>query len=452
MKLYNTLTKKIEDIKPKSENKLNYFVCGPTVYDLSHIGHAKTYVQFDVIARVLRRQGFDVFYLQNITDIDDKIIARAKEKGVSWDDISAKYENEYYTDMKLLNNTSVSKYAKATDYIPQIIKQVRVLLDKGHAYKIDDGVYFEVATFKEYGKLSGRQEIKEDDAQSRIDESDQKRGWNDFCLWKFSKPGEPSWDSPFGSGRPGWHIEDTAITEHFFGPQYELHGGAIDLIFPHHEAEITQMESISGKVPFVSHWVHTGFLNIDSAKMSKSKGNFFTIREVIEKKYDPMALRLLVLQSHYRSAINFSWELLDAAQNRLNNLRAMSDLLWQPVSKRKNSALFDTKPIIDALTDDLDTPKALAALSSVEHKVNDDLIHQQDTKAFKDYLKFVDEVLGLNLSETRDITDAQKTLIKKREGARANIDWESADRFRDELAKDGIHLRDTEFGTVWFRI
>lgn len=451
MKLYSTLTRRVEPVKPLSGKKINYFVCGPTVYDYSHIGHAKTYVQLDVLARTLKKLGFEIFYLQNITDIDDKIILRAKEQNTGYQELAAKFEAEYYRDMKLLNNTSVSKYAKATDYIPQIIDQVQTLIDKGHAYQNDDGIYFEIATFAEYGKLSGRQEVGEDDAQTRIDQSSQKRGWNDFCLWKFSKPGEPVWEAPFGSGRPGWHIEDTAITEHFFGPQYDIHGGAIDLIFPHHEAELTQMESISGK-QFVSYWVHTGFLNIDAKKMSKSLGNFYTIREVVDKGYDPMAIRLLMLQSHYRSPINFSWDTLDASANRLKGLRAMADLLWQPIAQGKSMDIYEQKEeMLKALSDDLDTPKTLAVLSNIENKLTEQLIHADEQDKMKELLGFIDETLGLNLLDTSDITDSQKSLIKQREAARKNKDWREADKIRGELSTQDITIRDTACGSVWSR-
>ncbi|MDP1710245.1 MAG: class I tRNA ligase family protein, partial [bacterium] len=257
--LTNTLSRKKEKFEPINDKKVNLFVCGPTVYDYSHLGHAKTYTQFDFLVRYLRYIGFEVFYLQNITDIDDRIIIRAKELNVPWNDLTKKYEKLHIEDMEKLNNTSVSKYARATDYIEQIVKQAKTLIEKGYAYTIDDGIYFEISKFPEYGKLSGRTELKEADSVSRIDENSQKRGWNDFCLWKFSKPGEPSWKTEIGDGRPGWHIEDTAITETFFGPQYDIHGGAIDLIIPHHEAEIAQMEAVSGKMPLVRYWLHTAF-------------------------------------------------------------------------------------------------------------------------------------------------------------------------------------------------
>lgn len=398
MKLYNTLTRRIEDFSPRKGKKVHLFVCGPTVYDFSHLGHAKTYVQMDTLARSLKVLGYDVDYLQNITDIDDKIIARASEQGVEWNSLTKKFEDEYHKDMMSLNNTSVTTFARATDYIPQIISQVERLIDSGRAYKIEnDGIYFEISTFADYGKLSGRREVKEDDALTRIDESDKKRGWNDFALWKFSKPGEPLWDAPFGAGRPGWHIEDTAITEHFFGPQYDIHGGAVDLIFPHHEAELTQMEALSGKVPFVKYWVHAGFLNIDSAKMSKSKGNFFTIREVIEKGYDPMAIRLFILQSHYRSEVNFTWDNLDQAQSSMKNLQDNFSWIYnsglvadQPNKLLQNFANDLKRKILEALSDDINTVKALSILHEYSAVYSTMSLSQLDVDATEEIDKFID--------------------------------------------------------------
>lgn len=462
IRLHNTLTKKVEKLEPREEGKIHLFVCGPTVYDFSHIGHAKTYVQLDTLARVLRYSGLDVFYLQNITDIDDKIIERAKQSGVDWQDLRTQFEDEYIQDMQSLGNTSVSQYARATDYIADILTQVTTLIDKGNAYEIEnDGIYFEISTFPEYGKLSGRQDVKKDDALSRIDESDNKRGWNDFCLWKFSKPGEPVWDAPFGAGRPGWHIEDTAITEHIFGPQYDIHGGAVDLIFPHHEAEITQMEAASGKVPFVGIWVHTGFLTIDGDKMSKSVGNFHTIRDVIGRGYDPLAIRLFMLQSHYRSAINFTFENLDAASNRLINWRNVAALRHQThdtlrdddekSSDERSVSLYATsQAVVEALYQDLDTPRALAiideAFSLIASKQLND-IHQH---AFTELLHTVDETLGLNLmGTTPDVSDDIKRLIIERQQARTKNDWKSSDALRNEIEKSGVTIRDTTHGPVW---
>lgn len=416
----------------------------------------------DVLARVLKQNDYDLFYLQNITDIDDKIIIRSAEKKIDWQELRTTYQDEYIKDMTSLNNTSVTEYARATDYIDDIIKQATTLIDKGHAYTIDDdGIYFEISTFPGYGKLSGRSEVKKDDAQTRIDESDNKRGWNDFCLWKFSKLDEPVWDAPFGAGRPGWHIEDTAITEHFFGPQYDIHGGAVDLIFPHHEAEITQMESISGKVPMVGTWVHTGFLTIDSEKMAKSVGNFYTIREVIKKGYDPMAIRLFMLQSHYRSPINFTFENLDAAVNRLHNWRNIAALRHQThdtlrdddeksTDERSVSLYATSQAMVEALNDDLNTSAAMTiideAFSRLESVRLDD-IHQH---ALTQLLEAIDDTLGLELiNSTKDIEDDVKRLIIERQQARDSKDWKKSDDLRDEIQKSGVIIRDTASGPIW---
>jgi cysteinyl-tRNA synthetase len=454
MKLYNTLSKQTEDFKPMHGQEVKLFVCGPTVYDYSHLGHAKTYIQLDVLARTLRKLGYSVQYLQNITDIDDKIIARANEQDIDWQELTKRCEEAYFEDMTKLGNTSVDQYARATDHIPEIISQVQRLLDSGHAYQTDDGIYFEVATFPEYGKLSGRQEVQENDAQSRIDTSDQKRGWNDFALWKFSKPNEPIWEAPFGGGRPGWHIEDTAITEKYFGPQYDVHGGAVDLIFPHHEAELTQMEALSGQVPFVNYWVHPGFLNIDEAKMSKSLGNFHTIRDVLDKGIDPRAIRLLMLQSNYRSAINFSWESLEAAQNRLKNLLNLAALQWQPITQADNQLDFSQifQDVLEAMQDDLNTPKALAIISNLASNLEDNLIGKDQLDSLKDLLINLDDIFNLGLAEEIDIREDHKSLIKQREVARAKKDWPKSDQLRDELSAQGLGLRDTEQRTIWFRL
>ncbi|TAL14507.1 cysteine--tRNA ligase [Patescibacteria group bacterium] len=462
LRLHNTLTRKVEDFKPIEAGKVNLFVCGPTVYDLSHLGHAKTYVQVDVLARVIRANDYELFYLQNITDIDDKIIIRSAEKNVDWQKLRTNFQDEYIKDMTSLNNTSVTEYARATDYIDDIISQVTRLIDNGHAYVIEnDGIYFEISTFPDYGKLSGRTDVKKDDAQTRIDESEDKRGWNDFCLWKFSKPNEPVWDAPFGAGRPGWHIEDTAITEHFFGPQYDVHGGAVDLIFPHHEAEITQMESISGKVPMVGYWVHTGFLTIDSEKMAKSAGNFYTIREVIEKGYDPLAIRLFMLQSHYRSPINFTFENLDAAKNRLDNWRNSAALRHQThdtlqdddkkSSDDRSVSLYATsQALLEALNDDLNTPAALTIIDEAFSRLASSQLQDIHQHALVELLETIDATLGIDLlSSTPDITDDAKRIILARQHARNNQDFKESDKLRTDLQKLGIALRDTPHGSIW---
>jgi cysteinyl-tRNA synthetase len=463
LRLYNTLSKKIEDFKPINDSLVKLFVCGPTVYDLSHLGHAKTYIQLDILARTIKANEFELLYLQNITDIDDKIIARSNEQKISWQDLASKYFDEYEKDMTSLNNTSVTKYAKATDYIEQIISQVSRLIDSKHAYKIDDdGIYFEITTFPEYGKLSGRTEIKENDAQTRIDDSKDKHGWNDFCLWKFSKPGEPVWDAPFGAGRPGWHIEDTAITESELGPQYDIHGGAVDLIFPHHEAEITQMESISGKAPLARYWVHTGFLTVNNEKMSKSTGNFSTVRQVIEDGHDPMAIRLFMLQSHYRSEINFSIENLNAAANRLRNWRNIAALRHQvhdtirdddeKSTDDKSVSLYATsQAVVEALNNDLDTPQALKIIDEAFSKVAGSKLSNVHQHALAELIDTIDEVLGLKLlSSTKDISDDAKRLILQRKQARINNDWNLSDKIRDELKeKYNIVIKDSQTSSIW---
>ncbi|PIZ87074.1 cysteine--tRNA ligase, partial [Candidatus Nomurabacteria bacterium CG_4_10_14_0_2_um_filter_30_12] len=429
LKFYNTLTREKENFVPINKKKVNFFVCGPTVYDYPHLGHGKTYTQFDVLVRALRYFGYEVFYLQNITDIDDKIINRAKEQNISPKELSEKFEKIYLEDMTSLGNTSINKYARATDYVPQIIKQVETLIEKGYAYKTSDGIYFETIKFKNYGKLSGRTELKEDDAVSRIDESKEKKGWNDFCLWKAKKEGEPSWDAPFGKGRPGWHIEDTAITETFFGPQYDVHGGARDLIFPHHECEIAQMESASGHSPLVKYWLHTGFLNIDSKRMGKSNGNFKTLRGMIESGISPMAFRFWVLMAHYRSPMNWNQEALEGAYIALKRLYKLYIDLGEPIGKPN---IVYQKRFKTFLEDDLDTPRALSLLWDLVKDLN---ISPSDKKAT--ILDF-DKVLGLdfeNIKEEEKINIPEEIikLAKEREDVRKNKDFKKSDEIRDKI-------------------
>jgi len=444
--LTNSLTRKKEKFVPITDKKVNLFVCGPTVYDHSHLCHAKTYTQFDFLVRFLRSLGFDVFYLQNITDIDDKIIVRAKESNITCKDLTQKFEKLYIEDMQKLNNTSVTKYARATDYIDQIVKQVKTLMEKGFAYKIDDGIYFEISKFPEYGKLSGRTELAQGDSVSRIDENTQKRGWNDFCLWKFSKPDEPSWKTEIGEGRPGWHIEDTAITEKFFGPQYDIHGGAVDLIIPHHEAEIAQMEAASGKSPLVRFWLHTAFLMVDGRKMSKSLGNFYTIDDVVKKGFDPLALRYLFLGVGYREILNFTWDSLQAAQNGLENLKSQVVNLKsqddRTVLSQEKEEKVETfrNDFFGALSDDLNTPKALAVLW--------DMLKSNIPSGDKyDLAMSFDEVLGLNLKvlqvkQVLQVSQEAKDLIEKREQLRKEGKYEEADKIRDEIQKLGFEVSD----------
>lgn len=435
LKIYSTLSRKKEIFKPIKKNQVNLFVCGPTVYDYAHLGHAKTYTQFDIIVKYLRHKGFRVFYLQNITDIDDKIINRANQEKKDWREIVRKYEKEYFEDMSSLGINSITKYAKATDYVPEIISQVKRLIDKGVAYEISDGYYFDLTKFKEYGKLAKRKITEKGDAVSRIDENSEKRNSGDFCLWKFKKENEPFWKSELGEGRPGWHIEDTAITEKFFGSQYDVHGGGLDLIFPHHEAEIAQMEAISGKKPLVRYWMHTGFLKIEKEKMSKSLGNFFTIKQALEK-YSSETIRYFFISTHYRKPIDFSKENLEntkSAYDRLKNI--CGEIKDDGEINEKYLKKFEKE-----MDDDFNTPKALQVLWK--------LVRDEKAKGKYQTIKKIDEVFWLKLLEKKEIQIPEeiKKLVEDREKARKNKDWKKADELREALKKKGYIIDDTEQG------
>ena len=435
LKIYSTLSRKKEIFKSIKKNEVNLFVCGPTVYDYAHLGHAKTYTQFDIIVKYLRHKGYKVFYLQNITDIDDKIIKKANEEKTDWKEIVKKYREAYFQDIKNIGVDSINKYANATDYMLEIISQVKRLIEKGIAYKISDGYYFDLTKFKEYGKLAKRKITEKDDAVSRIDENPEKRNSGDFCLWKFKKENEPFWKSELGEGRPGWHIEDTAITEKYFGSQYDIHGGGLDLIFPHHEAEIAQMESISGKKPLVRYWMHTGFLKINKTKMSKSLGNFSTIKDIL-KKYSPETIRYVFLSTHYRKPLDFSDKILENAKlscERLKNIcREIDD-----DGKINEKYLEEFEKAMD---DDFNFSKALQVLWK--------LVRDEKTNGKYQTIKKIDEVFGLKLltKEKIKITKEIQKIIEEREKARKSKDWKKADELREALKNKGYYVNDTEHG------
>ena len=435
LKIYSTLSRKKELFKPIKKNEVNLFVCGPTVYDYAHLGHAKTYTQFDIIVKYLRYKEYKVFYLQNITDIDDKIIKKANEEKIDWKEIVKKYREAYFQDMKNIGVDSINKYANATDYMLEIISQVKRLIEKGIAYKISDGYYFDLTKFKEYGKLAKRKITEKDDAVSRIDENPEKRNSGDFCLWKFKKENEPFWKSELGEGRPGWHIEDTAITEKYFGSQYDIHGGGLDLIFPHHEAEIAQMESISGKKPLVRFWMHTGFLKINKTKMSKSLGNFSTIKDIL-KKYSLETIRYVFLSTHYRKPLDFSDKILENAKlscERLKNIcREIDD-----DGKINEKYLEEFEKAMD---DDFNFSKALQVLWK--------LVRDEKTNGKYQTIKKIDEVFGLKLltKEKIKITKEIQKIIEEREKARKSKDWKKADELREALKNKGYYVNDTEHG------
>ncbi len=454
--VYNTMSREKEELVIDN-NVIKLFVCGPTVYDYSHIGHARTYISFDVIVRYLKHKGYSVFYLQNITDIDDKIINRAKERNVDPLELSHKFEEEYLKDMQLLNVTNVNFYARATEHIQAIINQIQTLMDKGYAYDTPTGVYFDVSKFEGFAKLSNR---KLDDLQNvRISVDSTKKDPKDFALWK-KQDEEPYWDSPWGKGRPGWHIEDTAITETYFGPQYNIHGGGLDLIFPHHDAEIAQMEAASGKEPLVEYWMHTGFLNVRGEKMSKSLGNFITIKELL-KEYSPETYRFFVLSTHYRSPIDFSDEILKQAENSLNRIRNTGKLLLDYYNS-EDMADSDEETVVEdlnnfkdeffsAMDNDFNTPIALSSLFDYTHKLNKSIascIISKDTSLeIIDTLKTIESILGIDIlvedSVGSDLSnDILNILTDVREKLRAKKDWDLADKIRDDLSQLDISLED----------
>ncbi len=323
MLLYNTLTETKEELRKPVSGDLKLFVCGPTVYDEIHIGNARTYVVFDNFVRYLRARGFQVYYLQNITDVDDKIIDRARSAGESPTALARRFERLYHAAEKLLRIDTVTHYARATDHILAMIRQIETLVAKGHAYKIEgDGYYFDLATFPNYGRLAGRTIAQAEDSVSRVDDSSRKRNTGDFCLWKLASPattGEPTWDATLGVGRPGWHIEDTAITESHFGPQYDIHGGGVDIKFPHHDAEIAQQEAASGKTPLARFWMHAGTLLVDGKKMSKSLGNFITLTDFLHA-YSVNVFRYIVASHHYRSPLDYNDHLAQQAKQSLQTI------------------------------------------------------------------------------------------------------------------------------------
>ncbi len=468
MLIHNTMSGEKETFDPIHKNRVNVFVCGPTVYDESHIGHARTYIAFDVVARYLKYKGFSVFYLQNITDVDDKVINRAAELGISPVDLARRYERRYFEDMHALGVENVNLYARATDHIPEIIDQIKRLLEKGFAYETETGIYFDESKFPDFGKLSHQtvEQLKE----HRIEPDPTKRNPGDFSLWKKRDDGkEVTWDSPWGRGRPGWHIEDTAITETYFGPQYDIHGGAMDLIFPHHEAEIAQMESASGRKPMVRCWIHTGFLNVKGEKMSKSLGNFITIRDLLER-HDPQAFRFFVLSTHYRTPIDFSEDLLEQWKRSLERIRTLIQIidkrLEEPAGARAyvgdNDINEDTinnniedirRKFLDAMDDDFNTPLALSVIfdlvRDVNRSINENATSRKELQAVKQLLGEFGEILGLSFSvsamEKEDLSaDLIELITEIRQELRGKKEWALADKIRDRLRDMDIVLQDSK--------
>ncbi len=470
--VYNTLNRKKEEFLPLNPPVVRMYVCGVTVYDLCHIGHARSLVVFDVIYRYLRYRGFRVKYVRNFTDLDDKIIARALDEGVGFQEISERYIREFYADTDPLGLERPSVEPRATEHIPEMIEMVKVLLEKGHAYVADGDVYYAVESFPGYGKLSGRS-TEEMMAGARVEPDPRKRNPLDFALWKASKPGEPWWDSPWGKGRPGWHLECSVMSQKYLGETLDIHGGGQDLIFPHHENEIAQSEAATGK-PFALYWIHNGFVQIRGEKMSKSLGNIVTIKEIL-KRHHPEALRLFLLGRHYRSPVDYTPERLSEAERALERLYGL--LLRAEESLKAPGGGGDwhrVRELLDglgdrfreAMDDDFNTPRALAPLFELARKVNraggtmpKDVAERvlEATEPFR-------EVLGVLREEPKAFFEAKRRkklerlpitpeevqrLVQQRAEARRRRDWATADRIRDELASYGIKLQDTPEGTRW---
>ena len=464
LKVYNTKSRSIEEFVPTHGNRVCMFVCGPTVYDQSHIGHARTYLAYDIIARYLRAKGYSVFYLVNITDIDDKIISKANELGQDPLVLADRFRTEFLEDMQALGINSVSLYARASEHIPEIIAQISTLIDKQFAYQVDGDVFFDVSKFPNYGNLS-RQDIDQL-IMHRVDPDPRKRNVVDFALWKSQKPGEPAWDSPWGRGRPGWHIEDTAITTTYFGASYDLHGGGLDLIFPHHEAEIAQAEAASGIEPLVKYWIHSGLLTVRGTRMGKSMGNFITIKDAL-RNHDEEALRLSFASSHYRSQLEFDenhvaqadqiLERLRTVYNQFRSLLATSKQASEPTADTLRKLISQAKIQFDeAMDDDFNTPRALAAMIGFAKNVEPYAIHDLNRELVVEVLNlfsYFGNVFGILQSKGTAIENAFESLLSMvlsiRDDARKKADWETSDMIRNSLHQLGIIVEDSADGVRW---
>ena len=462
MKIFNTLTREKEEFKPITEGEVKIYACGPTVYNYIHIGNARPICVFDVLRRYLEYRGYKVTFVQNFTDIDDKIIKKANEEGTDYKTVSEKYIEEFWKDAKGLNFRPATVHPKATENIDKIIEIVSGLIENGHAYAVDGDVYFSPKTFREYGKLS-HQPLEELEAGARIMVGDIKRDPMDFALWKAAKPGEPYWDSPWGKGRPGWHIECSAMVCRYLGETIDIHCGGQDLIFPHHENEIAQSECFTGK-PFAHYWMHNGYINVDNVKMSKSLGNFFTVRDVAEKYgYEP--IRYLMISSSYRSPINYSVDIIEQCKASLQRLYTCRDGIDFEIKNAPDGELdenikaqFDKRveQFIKAMDDDLNTADGIAAVFELARDINTLVVGKGVTKATAEYAaKIFDEltgVLGLVYNRKTETLDEDiDAMIEARTKARKEKNWAEADRIRDELKAMGIVLEDTAQGVKWHR-
>ena len=465
MKIFNTMTRSKEEFKPLEEGKVKMYVCGPTVYNYIHVGNARPFIIFDTLRRYLEYRGYDVTFVQNFTDVDDKIIKRGHEEGIAPEEIAQKYIKEYFVDADGLGIKRASVHPQVTENIEQIIEFVKELEDKGYAYAVNGDVYFDTQKFEGYGKLSGIKQ-EELEAGSRIEVNDQKKHPMDFVLWKAKKEGEPGWTSPWGEGRPGWHIECSVMSRRYLGDTIDIHAGGQDLKFPHHENEIAQSEARSGKT-FSNYWMHNEYININNEKMSKSKGNFFTVRD-ISKLYDLEVVRLFMLSTHYRNPINFSDEILNQSKAGLERLYNAKERVEFIISKLNDNAenadelkleeelnSFRQR-FIEAMDDDLNTADALSIIFELARFMNSN-VNENATKEFANkVLGEFNELTGVlnivNKKHEEDMLDEEiEALIQKRTDAKKNKDVKLADEIRNELLEKGIVLEDTRQGVKWRR-
>ena len=466
MQIYNTQTRRKEEFKPIEPGKVRIYCCGPTVYNYFHIGNARPFIVFDTLRRYLEHKGYEVKYVQNFTDIDDKMIRRANEEGITVKELGERFIKEYFVDAKALGIRPATVHPKATEHIPEIIALIQRLVDNGHAYAVNGDVYYRVSSFPGYGKLSGQSvEDREMGASDRLDVETDKESPADFALWKAQKPGEPAWDSPWGKGRPGWHIECSAMSMKYLGETFDIHCGGKDLLFPHHENEIAQSEACNGK-EFSRYWMHNAFLNIDNRKMSKSLGNFRTVRQIGEQ-YDLQVLRFFMLNAHYRSPLNFSADLMEAAKNSLERILeaagklsdrkdngAAENITEEELALLKEAEGFVTK-FEAAMDDDFNTADALAAIFELVKFANTN-VDENSSREFAgglyEELFKLSDVLGLKIEKKEEILDKEiEDLIQERQAARKAKDFKRADEIRDELLKKGIILKDTREGVKWQR-
>lgn len=461
MKLYNSMTRSKEEFIPIKDGKVKMYVCGPTVYDYFHIGNARPFIIFDVFRRYLEYKGYDVTYIQNFTDIDDKMIKNANEEGVSVKALGKKFIAAYIEDAKALNIKPADIHPRATEHISEIIIFIKGLEAKGLAYEADGDMYFDTQAYPEYGKLTG-QNLDELELGSRIQIDEKKKNPMDFALWKAEKPGEPSWGSPWGKGRPGWHIECSAMVRKYLGDTIDIHAGGIDLKFPHHENEIAQSEGLTGKT-FARYWIHNGYINVDNKKMSKSLNNFFTVRDVL-KVFSPEVIRFFMLSAHYRGPVNYSAELLKQSESALerlytarNNLNHMLKLSEDREMTADENVLFDkimeSEPEFErAMDDDINTADALASLFDLVKIANTGIKAGQSKKLIENTLLLLAKlsgILGILTKKGGTLTDEMKQMIAERKTARTDKNWAESDRIRDELLELGVTIEDTPQGMRW---